>query len=58
MPKKITLKNLNGTTINPSNVVGGHVQAVINSSSNSNSTSNETLAIIAPANVYGVITQL
>ena len=45
MPKKITLKNLNGTTLNPSNVVGGHVQAVINSSSNSSSTSNETLAI-------------
>ena len=30
MPKKIVLKNLNGTNFNPSNFVGGHVQASVN----------------------------
>ncbi len=42
MPKKIVLKNLNGTTFNPSlNVVGGHIQPVNNASA----TANEVLTI-------------
>ena len=47
MPKKITVKNLNGTIINSSNTVGGHVQAAVNNTSfnNTSSTTNETLAI-------------
>jgi hypothetical protein len=40
MPKKIVLKNLNGTTLNPSNVVGGHIVNPVNTT-----TANDCLAI-------------
>jgi len=40
MPKKIVLKNLNGTNFNPSNVVGGHVQTSVNTT-----VANDCLAI-------------